>query len=386
MVFQIALAAFIAYIVVLSLWPRSSRIVELENLVGYKASSALKQNYIPDMPDGPHLYFDQIDIDKWLEKSGLFVEGPMDLSSIDSELINGTRLYLSQQPIFRTENTVSFSLFERPDMSIHYMIRNPNDSEGFHPVYREMYYLSMFRGHGVSPAPIGVSRRLAPFKPTIKTSFANPITDSSAVIGFVLMENHDHTLVQYFRDYTRDFNTMSYGFRNSILLGVELLEILNTVHSRQIVHGSVSMSSIVLMESDRGPIRLINWRRAYRVTTGHTSPPRGANPIRSPQTPWEIEGFRPSFRDDVFRVFMIISTLINGMKSTQMLSYDQIKKGEIFCPIGCYVHLRATSLYNQLHSILDRYVVRHATNDIDRHIDIIGIVDELQNILRSKYL
>ncbi len=53
-----------------------------------------------------------------------------------------------------------------------------------------------------------------------------------------------------------------------IKYGIELLEIVRTVHSRQVVHGMISMHSFVSVEPSGGAcsFRLINWRYAYRVT------------------------------------------------------------------------------------------------------------------------
>ena len=382
MLLQIVIAATFAALVMFALWPTAERRAKVDDLVSLKPVPGRVQQKIivPDFSTG---FVDEIDIVEWLKQNKYTVDGPPDLLNHQSERINGSIVSLSHVPIFRTVNTVSFSVFERLDISVHYMAEDVLEERRAHPCIRELYFLSLFRGLGVAPAPIGVSGSMVDYKPSLKTSFARSIPSASK-IGYIVMENHDVTLLQYFRDFIADFLTPSYGFRNSIVLGIELLRSLNTVHSRQIVHGSVSMSSAVLMETPGSPVRLINWRRAYRVTG--QQPVRVQTRLDSPQTVWEIEGYRSSFRDDVFRVFMIMSILINGLNSWKNLSFDELKHGEIFCPNGCYVHLRSTNLYNRLHSIVKRYVTVPARAEVDVHIDIIGIIDELENILKGEYL
>jgi len=371
MILQIIIVACTAYLVILTCLSR----------VGQSRRSEIPLNenhpYVKRQGDFP-LCVDQLidatEIDQWTKENYLTRSGSPDLSNELSEIINGVELYLSPQPIFRAAHTVSFSFFERQDISIHYMINDPRDRLCPHPAIRELYFLNLFRGRNVSPDPIGISRALSPYTAGVKTSFSRQAMQSAAV-GYVLMGIHDQTLYEYFKEYSRDFHSKTYGLKNSIMLGIELLEIVQTVHSRQIVHGRISMHSFVSVEPTGGAcsFRLINWRHAYRVTTRDDSL---FVPVDVPQTPWEFLGIRPSFRDDVFGIFVIMSTLISGFDCMKILTFDRMKHGDIFCQ----QNLRATNIYNRLTNVLNQYVGRAERG---AHIDILGIVDELRNIVKT---
>jgi hypothetical protein len=194
------------------------------------------------------------------------------------------------------------------------------------------------------------------------------------------MGAHDITLRQYMEEFLQDFSAHSYGVANSILLGIELLEILEKVHDQLVVHGSISMDSFVTVHvTDSLDFRLINWHCAYREDE---DPPciigtRG-------QTPWEIiRASRVSYRDDVYRVFLIISNIIHGTDMMEHLSNHAIMNGLIFTPPGGskFFYLRSSHhIYSELEDILRKYVLK---TSIDERIDIIGIITELRNIVNT---
>lgn len=302
-----------------------------------------------------------------------------DLGDSLTEKLGDDWVDIWQIPLIRGEHVVAFSVFERNDLTIHYMVQDGSDTASDHPILCEFRFLTLFRGLDVALDPIGISRNYSSYIPSLKTIFTAPVTPSSQV-GYIVMGAHDITLRQYMEEFLQDFSAHSYGLENSILLGIELFEILEKVHDQQVVHGSISIDSFVTVHvTDSLDLRLIDWRCAYQQDE---DPPciietRG-------QTPWEIiRASRVSYRDDVYRVFLIISNIIHGTDMMEHLSNHAIMNGLIFTPPGGskFFYLRSSHhAYSELEVILRKYVLK---TSIDARIDIIGIITELRNIVNT---
>jgi hypothetical protein len=374
MILQFAIAAFIVYLVFGAHWfkDRERTVPQQESVDG----STRRTTRTTVTPHNCSNAFDEnSDLSVWEQETNLCIDSAPALNDSFSEVVNGTILSVSQEPLFSLPGTVALYFFERSDITIHYMAKIASDESCHHPVVRESYFLDKLKHLNVSPTPMGMSRGFSLCVPGIKCSFSSKV-DYSTSVGYVIMSAHGSTLGQYFTDYCRDFEKKEYGVRDAILLGIELLELINTVHAQQIVHGSVSLHSFVSVDSgDTLKFQLINWRNAYRVA-GHLRlhQRRTDNPF----TPWEVHNLRPSYRDDVFRVFIVIAFLLRGQESFGRITRDELESGDIFCPTGSLRSPEKSCV--KLQNVLKRFVFV----SIDVRIDIPSLVEELKNYLRRE--
>jgi hypothetical protein len=108
-----------------------------------------------------------------------------------------------------------------------------------------------------------------------------------------------------------------------LTIGIKLLNILEKLHNQGgVVHGDIHTGNVCLSESDDEKLVLIDFARARFVSETQTD-----ERIRASQSwndaflsPWEIDGFISSRRDDVFRALLVTAVLINGHEYYEYLS------------------------------------------------------------------
>jgi hypothetical protein len=108
---------------------------------------------------------------------------------------------------------------------------------------------------------------------------------------------------------------------------VEILRLVEKLHSAGIVHGAAYVFNV--KESKSGGLRLVNFKKSFFASdfTGEPEISGRSAPKGLINSPWELRGFRPGFRDDLFHAMQCLALLLMGVPfidHLESLSADQM--------------------------------------------------------------
>jgi serine/threonine protein kinase len=187
-----------------------------------------------------------------------------------------------------------------------------------HPLTREYWFLKFLGDLEVSPKVFSLSQSVIRSQTsTAKTSSLEMMAHEGACtkspekaqFRYLIMERVGESLHSYLK---RPDVGGKVSVKRALELGIEMMALLEKVHSRGVVHGDIFQRN-VCFKDDR--LVLIDFGRAMLV---HNAPPLARVDGEIHLFPlfslWEMLGYRASFRDDVFRVLQLMAVLMNGSK------------------------------------------------------------------------
>jgi hypothetical protein len=242
---------------------------------------------------------------------------PLLQESYDKLLVSedGTTHRLSLGPrIAQTAHSTVFSVHGEPNLAIKYQV----DCVGWgevHPLLRDSWFLSKLEQTMLVPEVYYVS------PPTPYRGFEGPKTaftmsaadlrtciDERKPIRFMVMQKIKFNLYH-----------MSKGMLGAdrFRMAIEFMQFavngLSVIHDAGVVHGDVHPGNIGWLESNR--LVFFDFGLAFHLEETVGLPDRERDRlsyVHGLHSVWELEGFRPSFRDDVFKAIMVGAFLMNG--------------------------------------------------------------------------
>jgi serine/threonine protein kinase len=185
-------------------------------------------------------------------------------------------------------------------------------------------YTESHRLKKISPKVIFISPPTAlPEKMTLKTDFEMPALErrTCAQRG----ANLRYMMVERVGSNLEDLWDKAFKLSVDIRIGFEILkkilENLKILHEMNVIHGDIHSGNIArgLQGPDRNEIFLIDYGLARFHTPLSDTPVRRVAMVSTQLSPWELQGYEKSFRDDIFRTFIIFGTLIGGRERWELL-------------------------------------------------------------------
>ena len=226
------------------------------------------------------------------------------------------RLHLGEL-IATTKYATVFGLDSRADLAIKYAA-DCDVEDILHPLLRDGWCLNRLKDTGIVPTVHFVSPP-APMISEITSKTQFELSDNERIIcvsenrgvRFMVMERikmNLHTFVK------------SYG--SSLKLAVRvmrwLVSALEIIHGKDIIHGDIHSGNVVI-RNDNDHLALIDFGFAAHREEIELNDPQPYSPVPHDQysclhTHWELEGYRRSYRDDMFKVLLLGSLLIHGKR------------------------------------------------------------------------
>lgn len=299
-----------------------------------------------------------------------------------------------------------FSIAGNPNLAIKYQ-SDCGERRSMHPLTREYWFLKYLEDLDVSPKVYSLSQSVVRSQTsTAKTSSLEMMADKGACMKspdkaqfrYLIMERVGESLHSYLK---RPYLGGKVSVKRAFELGIEMMALLEKVHSRGVVHGDIFQRNVCFKDDK---LVLIDFGRAMLV---HHAPPLARVDSEIYLFPlfslWEMLGYRASFRDDVFRVLQLMAVLMNGSKyvdAMDLLSeipidsqgrqpllvykaagfiFELPKAG--FLPIsGIESGAIRTKVHGDLKALLD-YVRALGLDEMPDHKSIIAALQELVGIL-----
>ena len=226
------------------------------------------------------------------------------------------RLFLEPRPVAVTALSTIFRVRNRPDLVLKYQVDCGEEELSAHPLLRDSIGLDLLKDTGLVPQVVFISPPAVfrhPISP--KTSFLLPDTNvhtcmaTGEGVRVIAMERLG---ISIYRHVTR------YGpsFKLAVQVMSWLVRSLETIHSRGIVHGDIHSGNIVWENEDRTGFRLIDFGLATFRGEREGLPTR-VRPrldfVHNLHSPWELEGWRSTFKDDLYKAFMVGAFVMHGL-------------------------------------------------------------------------
>ena len=247
--------------------------------------------------------------------------------------------------IARTENSATMEIVNYPNFMIKY--RSNCDALGqIHPLMRDFLFRREFRESGMalratSLSPEAKLRHLKTTKTDFSISSSNRIRCAGAQdshVRYFISERPLQSLGSTVQGLARGGRAVGFGAALNYL--ERLVEILQEMHSKSVVHGNLTPGNVVrVMRDGSETLAIADFEYAFFAEEYLRSPVAPAQAFLDSH--WRRQGQRPGFRDDLLRVIELTAYAMHGpayfarcnsMSEEEFVAFKQ--DGFIFSPPG----------------------------------------------------
>ena len=217
--------------------------------------------------------------------------------------------------IARTRTSSVFHIVRRPEDVIKYQI--DCDPNPFHTLAKEFAVLKLISDLEIAPKPklLSEARAVGKLGESAKTQFTMDSEEwrncKQPLVRYLVMTRTGATLFDVLRDSGRQ--SVEWGVR----MLISVIKGLQQLHQRRIVHGDVHQGNVAFknVNGAQDGFVLIDFEFAKIVPQGHeledveVEKPTIPHPMH---TPWVLQGYPISFRDDLYRALETFAIAIAG--------------------------------------------------------------------------
>ena len=248
------------------------------------------------------------------QRSVPLLENDVEFPVLDKELvqltISGMVARQELATVFRSDNHGGYVIKYNSDCE------NPHS---FNPILRDWAVMSNFMHTAVTPKVYFLSPAVAlPRLKTPKTDFTMTSAERElcihrgGTVRYLVMEKGYASLSQVMRQVYR----RPLSLRETVSVMLKTLRFISELHSRGIIHGDIHSGNVLLMNAKFWDIRLIDFGASIFSDELDGLPDKDNTPMNYVHpllTHWNMEdGYRYSYRDDVYRTLWMGASLMNG--------------------------------------------------------------------------
>ena len=269
-----------------------------------------------------------------------------------SETFSGRGKVVLKRLMGQGEASTVFTVVESPDIVVKYQSDCPAASlhHSHHPLVLDYYFHKKVESLGISPRVEAISPiEFMPRNPGMKCQFGMSkenyekcVARGLGAVRYMVMGRTADSVADAMRRYPH----RQFPFSAAIRLGINLMHMLRRLHLEAgVVHGDIHFGNVVFRDRETDELMFIDFGRSFSIPTsgaaavspaasptvlssspptagGLRTPPIGVSPpdrIASAfewtsyqMSPWEIAGYRPGPREDVYKALMMMTFMING--------------------------------------------------------------------------
>ena len=192
------------------------------------------------------------------------------------------------------------------------------------------------------------------------------------------------------------------GLVEAIRLGVETIKLLRKLHDVGVVHGNIHASTVCNWLASRSGLALVGFESG-RLVSDESDSRSYERPLKTDveATPWQLKGFPPARRDDIYNALFMVAKLIHGQSAfdrmtagkrlnpKDLLLWKQrgpLFRSESFDPIQTWLETKGLSAEKGpgIHAALNAV---HAAVAGIRHVGTVipysTIIEQLENIMHQ---
>ena len=239
-------------------------------------------------------------------------------------------------PIFYSDYTTVFHIQNHPDKVIRYHVHGSSAQGPLDPTVLDYWMLKRIESANIAPKVYYYSAPLDPneynqkgdliedggYGKTVKTQLPErklkEFKDIRPSVRYALMDKVDLSIHKYIMSQPE----RRISFTDAIRICGQMIEILKTIHSMEIVHNDCHMGNFAIHNNrvviiDFGQAKLMNKRELIDRGSRH----EGDFILHPWISPWEMKRYPPSYRDDVYRVLLGMALGIHGDDYAHFLSH-----------------------------------------------------------------
>ena len=263
------------------------------------------------------LALEQIEADARNELSAPRLEYSSEYANLNGRTGPMTELYPTSQ-IARSASSTIFDLDQLPGLVIKYQL-NCDDLGKIHPLLRDFWFLRRLEGSGIVPRVFFVCPPTKLMYPITKKTLVD-MSDAErrictahpdSMVRYLVMAKAGRSVLVIAKDIEppRSRLTLALDVVRQVIRAVQVL------HARGIIHGDIHYGNVVAMDRDETKFGLIDFGLAVLVSENAGKNPRPRKHLAHVDcllSPFALEGWRATYRDDVFNAVFMGAMLIYG--------------------------------------------------------------------------
>ena len=281
-----------------------------------------------------------------------------------------------------------FSIASRPEFAIKYQTfpSKKGYQNHHHPVTLDYWFLRRIEKLGIAPKAIALSDKAEvpstslsnlQAKTRMNATSASTSTPTIYSVRYLIMDRTGPSIHRMLQGQ----KSRAYSLKRAFALGLNLIELLEKLHSEEIVHGDIHHGNICFassFSSEQNALQLIDFGAARFVKispNGVFEIARNRIAIHSMFSPFEMMGFRVSFRDDLFRAIQVTAGLVNGKAYFEYLEHlanqDRKEPAPVVDRLKTFTLKNSSSLFEILQAgfnpfeTLDTFVSSRVRENLD---------------------
>ena len=233
-------------------------------------------------------------------------------------------LLLLDEKIATRRNSVVFSVKDRPDLVIKYQA-NCDSENGVHPLIYDFAFLKHIEDLNLSPRVYFLSPAVKFSLPiTPKTNFQKSfeetmecVADKHSSVRYMVMDRISESVGDLINEYI-EAGVGRVPLKIAAEITKSLIQELEKLHTvKSVIHGDVHMGNVVILSRDPWKVGLIDFGLSsfgdFAIGQELKIPQDG--PLNHClYSPFEIQGYRTGYRDDVYRAILMMSMMANGVE------------------------------------------------------------------------
>ena len=266
-----------------------------------------------------------------------------------------------------------FSIENHPDLAIKYQ-SDCDEKRPLHPLTREFFMLKRIEHLGISPVVYSVSdgARITDPEAAIGIKANTGALESckkskkTPSIRYLIMDRVGESIYAFVK------RRGPVPVQAAAAMGYQLFEHIEKLSALNIIHGDIFERNVCF--DRRGRLVLIDFGRSLIVKN---APPLARKSLSTFPlfSPWEMLGYRASFRDDCFRILQLIALLMNGKE--YLAELDRLSQLPLDRQTGQpLVHFKSRGFIFELEGIAARPVTNLAPGMRESVSEALGAVLE----------